>query len=188
VTAIPVWLLDVDGVINACTPKPDPSIWAQDMWREGKAAADNGTFTIRWSTSVVDFIREVAESGRAEVRWHTTWQHHAAAIEELTGLPSLAVAEAPEFDSPSAYAAKAIADGRPDWWKLPTAERVVRDECRPLIWTDDDITSGLWRYDVDAGLRAFAPALLVSPNERTGLTPKHLRLIGDFLDIHGGVR
>ncbi|GIH07355.1 hypothetical protein Rhe02_54220 [Rhizocola hellebori] len=181
---VPVWLLDVDGVVNACSRKPDGSVWPKDQWLSGKAQNRDGEFPILWAQPVVDFIRDVHESGRAEVRWHTTWQKDAAAIEALCGLPAFEVAVAPEFDAAVTYAAEAIREGRPDWWKLPSAERVVRDEKRPLVWTDDDITYSLKRYDADAGLRAYSPALLVSPNDRTGLTPKHLRRIGDFLDLH----
>lgn len=179
--ATPVWLLDVDGVINACTRKPNTSVWPADAWNEGKAEAEGRRFTIQWATPVIDFIRNVHESGYAEIRWHTTWQHHASAIEALTGLPAFPVAHAPELDDKPGYVAKAIRESKSWWWKLPAAERVVRDELRPLIWTDDDITWSLRGYDVDGGLRAYAPALLVSPDERTGLTQKQLRQISDFI-------
>lgn len=185
----PVWLLDVDGVINACTRKPDRNVWAADQWKTSKATANDREWPITWSTAVVDFIREAHESGRAEVRWHTTWQHEAQAIADLTGLPKFDVADAPEFleheQRSSASEAERIREGRarPAWWKLPAAERVVRDEGRPLIWTDDDITWSLHSYDKDKGLRAHAPALLVSPHVQTGLTRKQLRQISDFLDL-----
>jgi len=94
------------------------------------------------------------------------------------------VADAPEFLAGSQEAAAAILEDRsPVWWKLPAAERVVAEEGRPLIWLDDDIADELWReggtaYQIGT---PDAPALLVCPNERTGLTPKHLRMIDSFL-------
>lgn len=183
----PVWLLDIDGVVNAIG-KGDPSVWPKPQWRHGKAECDGQEWPITWAVPVVDFIRTVHESGRAEIRWHTTWQHEACNLAALVGLPEFAVADAPEFDDQPGHAARAIAAGRPKWWKLPAAERVVRDEGRPLIWTDDDITWDLGRrYDVDTELRAFAPALLIAPDKHTGLTPKRLRMIGDFLDIHSPI-
>lgn len=187
-SGIPVWLLDVDGVINAATKKPDPNVWPKDQWVQGNAQCDGREWPITWSRPVIEFIREVHGTGRAEVRWHTTWQHEASAISDLTGLPQFGVAEAPEFEGGSGYTAQAFREAkRSTWWKLPAAERVVREEKRPLIWTDDDITWSLHRYNADAGLRAYAPALLVSPNERTGLTRRHLRQISDFLDIHAPI-
>jgi hypothetical protein len=188
----PVWLLDVDGVLNACTKVPDRNVWTKDQWDGGKASASGREWPIMWARPVAEFIRTVHAQDRAEIRWHTTWQHEASAIADLLGLPEFAIADAPEFlaheQRTPASEAERIREGhpRPAWWKLPAAERVVRDEGRPLIWTDDDITWSLARYNADAGLRAHAPALLVSPNERTGLTPKHLRQIGDFLDLLAG--
>lgn len=179
---LPVWLLDIDGVVNAIG-KGDPSVWPKAQWRQGRAEATGQEWPITWAVPVVDFIRDAHESGRVEIRWHTTWQHEACNFAELVGLPVFAVADAPEFEEQAAHA---IAAGTPKWWKLPAAERVVREEQRPLIWTDDDITWSLARYDADARLRTHAPALLISPDQHTGLTPKRLRMIGDFLDIHGG--
>lgn len=190
---IPVWLLDIDGVVNAISKKPNRTVWPTDDWSTGKASCDGFDWPIMWSRPVVDFIREVHESGRAEVRWHTTWQHEAQALADLVGLPKFAVAYSPEYLEhwlrTSASEAERLREGRPRpvWWKLPAAERVVQDEGRPLVWTDDDMTWDLARYDKDRGLRAYAPTLLVSPDKSTGLTPKHLRQIADFLNLLAGV-
>lgn len=178
---MPVWLLDIDGVINAISRKPDTSVWPRDQWATGSAECDGQEWPILWSRPVVDFIREVHESGRAEVRWHTTWQHEATNLAALVGLPAMPVAEASEYADQATHAAHAIADGRPSWWKLAAAERVVRDERRPLIWTDDDIRFELRRYDMDAGMRAHAPVLAISPNQYTGLLRKHLTQIETFI-------
>ena len=181
---IPVWLLDVDGVINKIGKKPDPSIWPKDQWSAGTARCADEDWPILWAQPVVEFIRLIHESGRAEVRWHTTWQHEATAIEDLCGLPKLAVAEAPEFDNQAQYAARAILNLLPRWWKLPAALRVVEVVQRPLIWTDDDINPELRdprRYALDT-MGGTLPVLPISPNRYTGLTPKHLRQITAWLD------
>lgn len=164
----PVWLLDIDGVLNAIARKGDPSVWP--VWKSGWAAAGGQNWPILWSPAVVDFVREVVESGSAEVRWHTTWQHEAVEVERLLGLPSLAVAEAPEYAGVGVYAAKAVREGKPPWWKLPAAERVVTEEGRPLIWTDDDIKTALRDY-------RMAPSLRICPQQNIGLTPAHLAII-----------
>lgn len=178
---IPVWLLDVDGVVNQIGERPNTSIWPRDQWSSGTASCQGREWPILWAQPVVEFIRMIHESGRAEIRWHTTWQHEAANIEKLTGLPSLAVAHAPEFDNQPQHAARAILDGLPRWWKLPAALRVVRDEQRPLIWADDDINPELGtRYTID-NLRQYAPTLTISPNQYNGLTPKHFRQIAAWI-------
>jgi hypothetical protein len=173
----PVWLLDIDGVVNACVPKPDSSVWPADTWR---LATVHG-FPILVASPVVEFIRRVHDSGRADIRWHTTWQHNAQLVADEFGLPELPVAEAPEFVLRSYDPALHGRDTA--WWKRATAERVLTDEKRPLIWTDDDITRSLEPSD-RAEIRALGPALLISPSDRTGLTPKHLHRIETFLDRH----
>lgn len=182
----PIWLLDIDGVVNAASKKGDPSVWPREQWLSTTATCGGKAWPILASTSVLDFLREVHEKQRAQIWWHTTWQAEAQNLADALDLPAWPIRPAPEYDRMPQHAAEAIRDNRPDWWKLPAAERVVKIEGHPLIWTDDDITWSLRRYDVDAEMRDHAPALLVSPNERTGLTPKHLRQISDFLDAHGG--
>lgn len=168
----PVWLLDVDGVVNAATRNPDPSVWPRDQW----AALRVHKLPILVARPVVDFIAAVHEAGTAEIRWHTTWQDGAHELADAIGLPTFPIADAPEYRTWDL-------DRAAGWWKRPAAERVLTVEGRPLVWTDDDITWSLGRRGQDE-MRALGPALLVGPNERTGLTPKHLRWIGDFLAIH----
>jgi hypothetical protein len=172
---IPVWLLDVDGVINACTPKPDRNVWPLDQWRRAHVLG----MPILAAQPVLDFIAAVHHDGRADIRWHTTWQLDARTLADEFGLPTLPVAESPEYTA----RLKNRVMGEDTWWKLPAAKRVLEDEGRPLIWTDDDITYSLGRRGQDE-MRSLGPALLIAPNDRTGLTPKHLRWIGDFLDLH----
>jgi hypothetical protein len=172
----PVWLLDIDGVINACTKNPDRSVWPADAWVRPEAKGHRRVWPILAATPVVEFIRQVHEAGRAEIRWHTTWQEMAVNLGAALDLPRFPVQDAPEFLSWDLGRAAG-------WWKLPAAERVLRDEGRTLVWTDDDITWSLGRRGSD-DLRELGPVLLVSPSELTGLTPKHLRHIDDFLDLH----
>lgn len=170
----PVWLLDIDGVINAIAKKGDPSVW--DEWRSAIILNDLGKWPVLWAPAVVRFIREVHESGRAEIRWHTTWQRDAWKLEEILCLPRFEVAEAPEF-ADRTFTARAIRERRPPWWKLPAAERVVLEERRHLIWTDDDINKELARYPSDM----YDTGRVISPKQNIGLTPKALEVIDTFL-------
>jgi hypothetical protein len=170
---LPVWLLDVDGVLNAASEKPDRSVWPLDQWTHTHATAGGHRWPILVARPVVDFIRKVHTDGQAEIRWHTTWQHDAQCLSEVLDLPTFAVAEAPEFKT-------AYLDRAAGWWKLPAAERVLTEEGRALVWTDDDATDSLGREGAD-DLRALGSLLLIAPAVTTGLTPKHLRRITDFL-------
>lgn len=167
---IPVWLLDIDGVVNACTRNPDPTVWPVDRWKRERVHG----FWILAAQPVLDFIIRAHGDGRAEIRWHTTWQKDAALIEEAFGLPSLPVQECPEFET---------AHTSERWWKLPAAERVVMEECRALVWTDDDITWSVCGKDAGAlgRMRQAHRVLTISPSDATGLTQKHLRQIAEFL-------
>lgn len=169
----PVWLLDIDGVINAAVgPKRPPThAWPAAEWIDTKA--QNGTtWRILAARPVVEFIREVHESGRAEIRWHTTWQDLAGEVGRAVGLPEFAVQEAPEFHQ--------IAEQlrRDRWWKLPAVWRVLA-EGRRVLWTDDDAKSDLTQEQKTT--LAAAGCHVVSPDPMTGLCKRHLRQIDEFL-------
>lgn len=180
----PVILLDIDGVINADTRKPNRSIWPAASWRFGEAVSAGKRWPIAWSTNVIEFLTRVHSEGRAEIRWHTTWQHDAQNLADLVGLPTFPVASAPEAPTDDGLNGELIAarirDGLPAWWKYGAARRMVIEERRPLIWIDDDITSELPRRIRDA-LDRLGPVSFVSPDSKTGLIPRHLREIDTFL-------
>lgn len=179
----PVWLLDVDGVLNAISKEPDGAVWPKNKWVTATARSGNANWPILAAQPVLDFIARTHTSGRAEVRWHTTWQHDALALGKLLGLPEFAVQDCPEF-----YRERQLTGGaapvtvRGSWWKLPAAERVLGEEGRPLIWTDDDIRWEIELLGRDRNLRRLGPVLTITPPQHVGLTPKHLRLIDEFID------
>lgn len=185
----PVILLDVDGVLNACTRNPDPTIWPD--WKEGRAFAQTETSTIsypiRWSPTVVEFLNRIHQEGIVEIRYHTTWQDSARNISDLLGLPHFPVAYAPEFwecqRRSSAREADRIREGRArePWWKLGAAERVLAEERRPLIWLDDDIANSLSRAEKHRLESHGVPLRAIAPSEYTGLCPRHLKAITAFL-------
>lgn len=179
---IPVWLLDIDGVINAIRhqgAKPPLHVWPQHQWIDTEAIATGGeTWRILAAKPVVDFIATVHEGGLAEVRWHTTWQESAANVAQALGLPEFPVQPAPSFDM-SAWTNGVRQGGV--WWKVPVVYEVVK-ECRPVIWTDDDILEQTTREQ--RRLMAEVPFLVVNPDTYTGLTLKHLQQIRHFLEKH----
>jgi HAD domain in Swiss Army Knife RNA repair proteins len=173
--AKPVWLLDVDGVVNALARGPVEGSWPADMWLRRVVSADipntgRMVLPILAAQPVLDFVTRVVTAGAADVVWHSTWR--AAAVTDLApvlGLPAIPISIAPEWtDRPAGL-----------WWKVPAAERVVASG-RPLVWTDDDIAA---LPEQVAQLAHRSDTLLVSPDPRTGLTPEHLNAIAEFIGL-----
>jgi hypothetical protein len=160
-----VWLLDVDGVINAVSPR-----WG-DAPRQGQAQVLGTAYHLRWSKELIRRIRSVHEAGQVEIRWATTWVDHILQLERLMALPRLGTAFR-NLD-PDAYA-DAVG------LKLDAAHRIVDLENRPLIWTDDDAipVDGPLRDHLDA---APAGSLLIAPTPQHGLDPQHLDGIDAFI-------
>jgi hypothetical protein len=178
--APPVWLLDIDGVVNVLARGGPPDCWPADAWLQRTVRADvpdrgEMTLPILAARPVLDFVARVHASGAAEIRWHSTWR--AAAVTALApalGLPAVPISVAPEWAQTAAM-----------WWKIPAARRVA-ESGRRLVWTDDQLT--LYRGDVLSepdltALDRWAGALLLATDARVGLTPDDLRRIEEFLNL-----
>jgi hypothetical protein len=180
---VPLWLLDIDGVVNALGATLPDDVWPADQWVQRLVVAEvPGRGLLRLpvlaARPVLEFVAAVHAARTAEIRWHSTWR--AAAITSLSpalGLPAMPISIAPEWSS-----------GRvatPGWWKLPAAQR-ARATGRRLVWTDDDLgaQSGHGRQQdvlALAELSASADALLLGPPARTGLRPADLDAIARFI-------
>jgi hypothetical protein len=172
--SIPMWLLDIDGVINALARGPVRHSWPADAWTQHVVRAEIPemgmmVLPILVAEPVLDFVRKVVASGVAEVRWHSTWRTAAMTdLAPLLDLPPIPISVAPEWTERPAT-----------WWKLPAAQRVVASG-RHLVWTDDDIA----RYPGELGdLESRKDALLISPNPDTGLSAGDLDRISAFLGL-----
>ena len=160
----PVWLLDVDGVLNASRPG-----WGGPP-RIRFAYSGGLEYRIRWAPALLERIRALHAARRVEVRWCTTWCAEAEQLERLFAMPVLSRAWAGHLTHEEAVTAKLA------------AARAVLADGRRLIWTDDDVvpTAG----PVHAELTADGRALLIAPDPRRGLQPGDLVLIEAFA---GGV-
>ncbi len=173
----PVWLLDIDGVVNALARGPVAGSWPADQWVQHVVPADipgsgRMVLPIFVARPVLDFVARVVETGAAEVIWHSTWREAAVSdLAPVLGLPVLPISHAPEWTQ------------RPEltWWKLPAARRVI-ESGRRLVWTDDDIAVVPEQV---GDLAARPDTLLISPNPYTGLTPADLAAIADFIGMDG---
>lgn len=171
-----IWLLDVDGVLNASDPGW-PLVPEQlssrgrpvrEVPKSGFAYAGGTEWKMRWSYTLMQRLRKIANSGLVEIRWSTTWCGDTDGLERLFGLP--------HFDS--------AWEVRPDGGyvgdlKWETAKAVI-DEGNRLIWTDDAevplFGSRCWKE-----LTRNDTALLISPAPRKGLQPEHFDEIERFI-------
>jgi hypothetical protein len=154
----PVWLLDVDGVVNVSHPE-----WPNVSNRHAYAAGHR--YNMRWAPALIDRIDFLHTTGVVEIRWCTTWCAYADELERLFVLPPLGRAFTDEINGGVASIAKLA------------AARQVLAEGRSLIWTDDTEVPerGHLRDELIA-----AGALLIRPRASVGLTPQHLDLIETF--------
>lgn len=163
----PVWLLDFDGVVNVVKREPPTNIWPEEDWRRTEQKLDNYTFQILYAQPVIDFL--VKMSDKAEIRWHTTWKENILPLARRMGLPEF------EIQKSALY----VSDNF--WWKSPPALKVVLEEERPLIWTDDDLNYMLDRADAKL-LKASQPCLLLCTAEYHGLRKQDLELIQSSIE------
>jgi hypothetical protein len=156
----PVWLLDVDGVVNVARPGWDAAP------RSGNAYADGTAYRMRWAPALIERIRLLHCNGNVEIRWCSTWCAEAEQIERLFGLPRLERSWHHDLSATTAPAAKL------------DAARAVLDQGQHLVWTDDTEvpTSG----PIHEELTRTGRALLIAPSPRRGLQPEHLDAIEAF--------
>jgi len=158
-----VWLLDVDGVLNFIPYARDD---AAGTWTDTERFRAGNGFMIHWSPSMLARIKAIHESGRAEVRWLTTWAEEAnELLAERFGLPQLTVAGSP------------LAREELGWWKLPDAQAVYESGVR-VVWTDDDLA---FSTRAQAWLEEIGPERMLAIAPRGGLLPEHLDLIEKWL-------
>jgi hypothetical protein len=165
----PVWLLDIDGVLNAMSEAPNPQSLRMGTAKQKYLKTNSGTFRLRVNNYLVDFINRMHESELVEIRWCTTWSDEAVSVfAPAFGFPEFSVGARPGWES-----------GRFDDynWKPNAARGVIRDG-RRLIWTDDEaIPEG---FSEEIAPYSFGH-LLIFPNEKVGLTLENCESIEKFI-------
>ena len=173
----PVWLLDIDGVVNALARGPVAGSWPADQWVQHVVPADipgsgRMVLPIFVARPVLDFVARVVETGAAEVIWHSTWREAAVSdLAPVLGLPAHADLARAGMDAAS----------RAHLVEAPGGARVI-ESGRRLVWTDDDIAVVPEQV---GDLAARPDTLLISPDPYTGLTPADLAAIADFIGMDG---
>ncbi|GAA2526220.1 HAD domain-containing protein [Pilimelia columellifera] len=165
----PIWLLDVDGVINATKPE-----WGAAPHR-GDAWAGTTSWRMRWAPALLDRLRALRSAGRVEIVWCSTWCAYADQLERLFRLPALDRAFTDPVVGPEA-----------DRLKIEAARKVLRGG-RRLVWTDDEAVPepGSLLHDE---LTADGRALLIRPQPRVGLSREDMDKIEAFATGTGAVR
>jgi hypothetical protein len=157
----PVWMLDIDGVINANKPG----------WGAAPRRTTCAGFTIRWAPALIQRIKDIRRAGLADIRWSSTWCVEPSYLSNLSDRIDLHLDSA--FTS-------LPADGTFEQLKAAAALAVL-DESRRLIWTDDT-EAGVApdRYPVLGDAVRDGRALLIAPRPNRGLQPEDLDAIEAF--------
>lgn len=152
-----IWLLDIDGVINA-----SKAGWSSAPF-SGNAYYKGYSYRMRWAPQLIQRICRLHDSGSVTILWATSWCGETDRLEQLFKLPALG----------SAWSMRMYGED-----KEAAALNVVESGKR-LVWTDDEFTptSGPL-YDT---LTADGKSLLIRPKANRGLRPEHLDQIDQFV-------
>ena len=161
----PVWLLDVDGVLNV----DNQGHWPCAL-KHGTAVHQGTKYPMDWSPCLMRRIKKIIAADVVEIRWATSWCSCVDQLERLWGLPRLSRAFTDDING---YALAIT--------KLTAALSVVNDEKRRLIWTDD--VEVPYAFEPTYAELMTAGSLLIRPRETYGLQPKHMNEIEKFLGI-----
>jgi hypothetical protein len=161
---VPVWLLDVDGVLNADRPG-----WS-GLPGHGTAKFEGHVFRMRWAPRLIVQLIKLHRDHVVEFRWATTWVDEIGQIEALFRLPGFPLAFSGLSSGPQSQV---------PGLKGEAALHVVETERRPLIWTDDDaIPLG---GPLRRRLHASQPLMLIAPDPNRGLQPADIQAVTEFL-------
>lgn len=165
----PIWLLDVDGVVNSLRPPP----LSHGDYQKTKAWAANEMYSIRYSPRIVERINAIHRSGQVDIRWLTTWGMWAvASLGPEIGLDTFSFCPSPE-GVPVAWVLGLAG------WKIDAAEKVLDEENPPaLIWTDDDLSRPV-RERIQS--HYSGRTLVLAPHRASGLTMRDLDRVEEFL-------
>lgn len=160
-TDTPIWMLDVDGVLNG----------SRAGWHRAPHKGTAGGFTIRWEPQLITRIWQLHDSGAVEVRWSSTWCGDEVGLAQLERLLGI--------ELPRAFGRRPMSK---TWGEMKADAAVgVLAEERRLIWTDDmEVGAGRRLYPEIAAGEEAGRALLIEPNATRGLRPEDMDRIEAF--------
>ncbi|WP_285597262.1 hypothetical protein [Kineosporia sp. NBRC 101731] len=160
---VPIWLLDMDGVINGIRPG-----WVRAP-RTTSLEANGVEYRIRYAPELIRRIRGLHQTRQVDLRWATTWACHTRRLNNLYDLQGVPPAFAlPRGDNTSRERVGEL--------KVRAALAVVRAGHR-LIWTDDEAipAQGPVREELEG-----CGALLLAPDDSRCLRPEDMDAIEKY--------
>lgn len=157
-----IWLLDIDGVINAMNLDPN------EGYKSVIAKSYLDDFTINYNPVIIDAINNISE--KVSVVWCTTWgQEAVSVITPLLGLKTF------EVTSPCSYYEDAsIGDS---WWKFNRFKASIELGYK-VLWTDDDVNNKLLKRHPKRNSQ-----FILRPDYRTGLTMNDIEDIRAWISL-----
>lgn len=154
-----IWLLDIDGVVNAFSKQSPFST----PFKSATIFADGLGWTFNYHPEVLSAITSALEAG-VDVRLSSTWVEAPEVLWAEFGFKLPLAFEAPDDRR------------RISVLKLWTAQDLVKQGER-VIWTDDDVIT-TWDEQ-----RSNDQKLFIRPSPNKGLTPDHLEKISAFIAL-----
>jgi hypothetical protein len=160
------WLLDVDGVVNVLRDgrREDPRLSQARVF----SPRTGHSYVICWRPRLLDDIRRANRF--VTVHWASTW---------CDGGDTDSLNPALGLTFPAAFGSRPYNLTHDD--QKIAAALAVLDAGKRLIWTDDTVVPpALRRFPEFREAELAGRALLIAPNERWGLTNRHMALIKQF--------
>jgi hypothetical protein len=160
-------IVDVDGVVSAVRPQPGSLPWGDEQEVGNLFGPVLTSPAMRRRLNALNQLPDVA------CWWLTSWSGEMRA--RMISFPGAAW---PVIAEPDLHSEPAT--DRRGWWKLAAVESWLAQhpEVRDVAWCDDHLRGGrpaaVRRRFATRGLN---PPLLLAPNTRVGLAPKHLVLL-----------
>jgi hypothetical protein len=160
---LPLWLLDIDGVLRAFDADPD--------WPESPVTRTSGHLSVKFAPSLIDWIRDVIREGSVDVVWSTTWCGRIEQMLALFDLPGWSTHE----DAPGTTEAWDFYINGPEavMIKLASVQAAI-DSGRPVIHTDDHVAVSFDSPNY----------LAIRPDTERGLSQDHMLRIAAFIKNH----
>lgn len=168
--------IDVDGVINAFS---NAQPWGKV--KPSKTVAYG--YRITYHQGLIDALKDIDNSNdHVEFVWLTTWQNLARTdLAPAVGLGGNWRAIQSEKCRPTGYGGYVPQEY---WWKLESIiEDLNENPVDRFVWIDDELQMRQGALDwFDLHHAEKATGLLVSPFDRTGLTPDDVCGIIDYIN------
>lgn len=188
--ASPLFLLDIDGVVNAFGAwVPSGKVWwdTKGRMRQNTVAPAHlrEEFALGYKLLLNPehpaWIAEI--EARFDTVWATMWQDRAHVFGQIAGFGE--GWDYIDFDGMNAGGIKQMTGGGVGNHKDKGIRAVLGD--RPGIWVDDDMTPQQIRWSQQR-TRAGIPTLFIQPDPKQGMTRRHFDLIMAFADAHADDR